>query len=299
MKLRRVFDDQVDETLAEELRNAALSADCPLPLSPARAVDELLRFAAAHNLADRPVRGKVNHSLRVCALAYELARGQSEVDASEAFLAGLTHDIGRFPQWAMFGNFIDAQTCDHGELSAELLGTFGYLGRYLGASQERNTMAPEYAGRPARVEDLPAPAREACTRVVSAIRVHNGLSLPKGLDARTRSLAVLLRDADKCDILHLFAAREAAMATEEVEGTVSAEILDAIAEKRTADRTKISTPADRALMKACIAFGLTLLAARAYVREGSFVEQYLSSIGFRDGHAQEVADAMAVAWRSA
>lgn len=89
------------------------------------------------------------------------------------------------------------------------------------------------------------------------------------------------------------------METEEVKGTVSAKILDAIAEKRTADRTKISTPADRALMKACIAFGLTLPAARAYVREGSFVEQYLSSIGFRDGHAQEVADTMAVARRSA
>ena len=260
-----------------------------LPLEPRAAVNEFVRFAAMFNLADRPIRSKLNHSLRVAYLSWAFAHEVGDVDESLALLAGLTHDVARFPQWAMFGNFIDAQTCDHGELSAELLGKYGYLRCYLLGGADRNSVAPEYGAAPVALDELPAVTQLGLNYVVEAIRWHNKLALPEGVDSPAHRLALLLRDADKCDILHLFAARGLGAPSASIKGEPTEESFSAVAERRTCDRTKTVTEADRAISKACLAFGLETELGRAYVRDGSFVAAYLDGLTFESREAAGLA----------
>ena len=35
--------------------------------------------------------------------------------------AGLLHDVGRFPQYSMYGTFFDSASVDHGCLGAEII----------------------------------------------------------------------------------------------------------------------------------------------------------------------------------
>ena len=78
-----------------------------------------------------------------------------------AWLLGLLHDIGRFEQVKRYNTFNDSQSVDHAELGADILFKEGLIDRFPTVS------LPE--GWPKTAE--------------TAIRQHNKLALPDGLDA--------------------------------------------------------------------------------------------------------------------
>lgn len=201
--------------------------------------------------------------------AREIARAQGTVDERWAMLAGLLHDVSRFFQWAMYGGFSDRTTCDHGDLSAALLDDFGYLRRYVG---DGAASTPEAAG------------------LVEAVRHHNKLALPDGLDPATDALARVLRDADKIDILHLFAVDDVFGASSVVEGTPSEEALRAVAERRCCNRRLLNgSPSDTCLSKACLAFGMETGAGRRSLARLGYAVAYLDGLEFRNPLAAEAA----------
>lgn len=262
MEAPKVFDDRIDDGLAADLEATGSDLEGPAPFDPAAAVAEFMRLAGAFDLADRPPRSKVNHTLRVAWHARELARAQDTVDERWAMLAGLLHDVSRFFQWAMYGDFSDRATCDHGDLSAALLDDFGYLRRYI----------------------VPAAAStDEAVGLVEAVRLHNKLALHDGLDPATEALARVLRDADKIDILHLFTVDDIFGASPVVEGRPSEEALRAVAERRCCDRRLLNGSAsDTCLSKACLAFGMETGAGRESLGRLGYAVAYLDGLEFRD-----------------
>jgi hypothetical protein len=118
---------------------------------------------------------KKNHSYRVAELMETIAAKANLSDGVKAmaFVAGLFHDIGRFPQFMKYNTFNDAVSADHAALSVEVLQNEGIL------------------------SDLQAGVSEA---ICSAIQHHNKAAVPDDLPEDTLALANLLRDADKLDI---------------------------------------------------------------------------------------------------
>ncbi len=124
---------------------------------------------------------KKDHSYRVAENCEKIARSL-ELTADEielAFLTGLYHDIGRFPQLEKYNTFNDATSVDHADLSFEVINKNGVF------------------------DNLEPDIKKA---IETAILYHNKLALPKGLTEKELLLGKILRDADKLDILQVLSA---------------------------------------------------------------------------------------------
>jgi len=140
------------------------------------------RFLTGDATDDARVNLKREHSLKVLDEARMLTR-TLDVDPGLAgliHLAALFHDTGRFPQYAAYKTFRDAQSVDHGRLGVATL-------------NRENLLA-----------DLPRASRAL---ICGAIVMHNRFALPAAVAARPESpltlAAHVVRDADKLDILRV------------------------------------------------------------------------------------------------
>ncbi len=88
-------------------------------------------------------------------------------------VAALLHDVGRYKQLEQYGTFADRDSVNHAELSLEVIDAEDVL-RYLSKEEQKV--------------------------VVNAIRYHNTITIPDGLDAESEQAVRILRDADKIDI---------------------------------------------------------------------------------------------------
>ncbi len=142
-------------------------------------------YVARFDATDPKIALKRDHTLRVAALAEQIAATVPELAAPEdvdlAWLLGLLHDVGRFEQVRHYGTFSDADSTSHALLGAKVLfdgldGAAPTIRDYVDDASEDNLLR-------------------------TAVSLHSSWRLPPDLSARTRALCEVLRDADKADIL--------------------------------------------------------------------------------------------------
>lgn len=124
---------------------------------------------------------KRKHSLLVAHNAKAIAGQELESPRLRplAHMAGLLHDVGRFPQYKVHRTFKDSDSVNHGHLGSKVLRGEGVLAGL------------DPAGRRA---------------VLGAVHMHNRRFLPKYLPSDVRTLTRVTRDADKLDILRVMLA---------------------------------------------------------------------------------------------
>jgi hypothetical protein len=125
----------------------------------------------------RNIALKVEHTYRVCENMVRIALVESPGEALLGEAVALLHDVGRFPQYARYGTFRDADSVNHGELGARVVEAEGVLG-----------------GLPAGEQDS----------IVAAVKYHNAFKLPRLGSPWALHLLELVRDADKLDIWRVF-----------------------------------------------------------------------------------------------
>jgi hypothetical protein len=118
---------------------------------------------------------KRKHSFGVWSAVRFIAREKSmrEEDRLIAEAAALLHDVGRFPQYARYGTFLDSMSVNHGELGSGILLSEGAL------------------------SSLSLREREL---IISAVKHHNAYRMPDSGDKRQELFLRLIRNADKIDI---------------------------------------------------------------------------------------------------
>jgi hypothetical protein len=129
--------------------------------------------------ADRNIILKEGHTARVRREIREFGEslGLPGEDLRLAEAASLLHDVGRFPQYALYKTFSDRRSCDHAAFSVQVLRDEGVL------------------------DDLDPRERDLIVKVVS---YHNRASIPQEEpDGRCIFFSKLLRDADKLDVWSL------------------------------------------------------------------------------------------------
>lgn len=144
-----------------------------------KAFDE---YTSKFDMNNRITLLKYNHSYRVSKLSNMLAN-KLQLDSNDielATLIGLIHDIGRFEQIKEFNTLSDINTMDHADFGTYLL-------------FERNLISKFYN----KAEDY-----EIIRRSVSG---HNKYSINKVYDDRIMIHLNIIRDADKIDILNIWA----------------------------------------------------------------------------------------------
>ncbi|MBW1982034.1 MAG: HD domain-containing protein [Deltaproteobacteria bacterium] len=137
--------------------------------------DYVAEFLTANGEQNKAILLKQEHTERTCReitlLGAELGLDNSCLLVAET--AALLHDVGRFPQWARYGTFIDCKSEDHAQLALAVLHSHKILQR------------------------IPAKEGQA---ILEAIRLHSSRQIPHDLPAHILFLTRLLRDADKLDI---------------------------------------------------------------------------------------------------
>ena len=148
-------------------------------------------YTSEYDLDNTMIRLKAEHTIKVAQIAERIAVsiGMKDDEIDFAWFLGLLHDIGRFEQVRRYGTFSDAKSIDHAELGADLLFRDGLLDNFIKGC-EASELSRWISGR----------WREIAER---AIRLHNKLALPEGLDDTMRTYCELLRDADKADIFRV------------------------------------------------------------------------------------------------
>ncbi|WP_445952293.1 HD domain-containing protein [Thermodesulfitimonas sp.] len=139
------------------------------------------RFDTPDPLIRRGIRYKAAHTGRVCRNILQIGRslGLEEEDLRLAETIALFHDLGRFKQVFRYRTFDDRLSENHALLSVQELEAAAILSPLAAADR-----------------DL----------ILKAIAFHNLPALPPNLEDRQLLFARLIRDADKLDILGLFAA---------------------------------------------------------------------------------------------
>lgn len=227
-----------------------------------RAKSAFLQYAEQYDTQNTMIFHKIEHTLRVAELSERFA-GAIGMDAEDAYCAwffGLLHDIGRFEQVRRFGTFVDSQSVDHAELSADILFKDGLIRRF-------------------PTEGLPA---DWLAMAEPVIRQHNKLSLSQSLNDRTRRFAELLRDADKTDIFRVVASIPfedrigSSRGSLQETGEASPEVMACVAAHRCVPRAARRSVFDGRISHCCMAFELVFDISRRTVKEEGWLRALMA-----------------------
>ena len=185
-------------------------------------VDQAVEDAGSATRRKKFLQLKVRHTKEVIGLCEEIARlkGWSDEQVMMARIAGLLHDVGRFPQMARYGTFHDEKSVDHGLLGLRLIDEAGVLA------------------------DIPALVRDALR---FAVRWHNHLEYPSGNSEEEHSISLLkvVKDADRIDIMRVLKIEMIdKMLDDEDELSVSVGLLEKVERGEEVERTMIRTKVD-------------------------------------------------------
>jgi putative nucleotidyltransferase with HDIG domain len=224
-----------------------------------RAEQAFRDYSEKYDTSDVKITLKIDHTFRVACIADRIA-GSLKADRDFAWFLGLLHDIARFEQHTRYGTFKDAKSVDHAEFGADLL----FRGdRLIDAF-------PKYTGIP----DWESVAE-------TAIRLHNKLNLPDGLDKTTYLYSTILRDADKIDILRVNCETPRTEIYDlPPEAFTDSQITEAVYEDimsgRNVDRRNSSTGIDYILGHIGFVYGLVFPESLRMVEEQGYLDELLS-----------------------
>ena len=229
------------------------------------AKEVFLAYTDKFDTTDTKIWLKVEHSLRVAEVAEEIAqrknRTNEETDA--AWFMGLLHDFGRFEQLKRYGTFVDKDSVDHAELGADILFVDGYINKF----EESQSAVLD-------------PKEKQMTEI--AIRAHNKLYVPEGLDERTFFFTQLLRDADKTDIFRVLAEipyekRSNPKPVPAERTAAREEVMKCVAEHRCVPRTALSNRSEfeALISQCCMAFELVFSESKEIVKRQGYLKRLL------------------------
>lgn len=142
--------------------------------------DYALSFAPSPEQVPSAIQLKLEHTFDVCSITDIITEREQAFTAERAkYLASLAaffHDVSRFRQYRDYHTFRDAESFDHGAVSAEIF------------------------EREFHVEGL---TPQEIRLVSTAIRHHNKRTLPQDIRQDTLPYAQIVRDADKLSILKI------------------------------------------------------------------------------------------------
>lgn len=197
-------------------------------------------FHSENEEDQRNIDLKIEHTRNVCLNIVEIAES-IPLDDNGVRLAesvGLFHDIGRFPQYARYKTFRDADSKNHGLIGVKTLASENVLGALDG--HER---------------DL----------ILNAIKFHNAYAIPPGLGAEEKLYLKMIRDADKVDIFRVFIEYYESPKEQRASATAfgvpdtpeySRDMLERLARKCVASYSHIKTENDFKIMKLSWVFDL-------------------------------------------
>lgn len=226
----------------------------------------LVGFAREHFLADAQDRAnmalKLDHCLRVFQEAETITTREAlPLNATRRSLwAALFHDVGRFPQYAVYKTFDDRKSTDHGRLGVRTL-------------KRRCLLKP--------LDELDRKA------VLTAVTLHNKRFLPPSLPDWAAVPVRVVRDADKLDIFqvvlnHLRPGSRTnpvvTMGLRDEPGVCTDALVQQILAGKLGDYARMRTLNDFRLLLCSWAYDLNFPASRQAVQDRGYLNELLDEL---------------------
>ena len=214
-------------------------------------------YVSSYDLNDINIERKFYHSIRVRNNAKEIAESLNLTndDVSLASFIGLTHDIGRFLQWKVYGTFADTKSIDHALLSVQVLFGKDYKCGFNISDVDANVI-----------------------RV--AIYNHNKYKVQDDVTKRELLFANIVRDADKVDLLYLLGEED--IPINEDGSEVTSVIHDAFMRHEPIKITECKTNTDRVLVKFAFVFDLNFVKSFEIVDREKLLDKFYDNLKYKD-----------------
>ena len=144
--------------------------------------DKFDEYVMKYDINEKMIGYKYNHSYRVVHQAEEICRSLNTdtVERDLASLIALLHDIARFRQWTEYKTFSDKDSIDHADEGVKILFDEGEIKNYICDKEDYDV-------------------------IKKAITYHNKISIDtENMNEREKMHCMIIRDADKLDILYAF-----------------------------------------------------------------------------------------------
>ena len=184
------------------------------------AIEEFTKYTNNYLEYGEMIQLKINHTLRVVDLCERIAKSLNLTD-EEIYVSkiiGLLHDIGRFEQWKQYNTFRDQSSVDHADFGVEVLKKDNLIRKFI---------------KDDSYDDI----------ILKSIKYHNKFEIPNDLDAKTDLFLKIIRDADKIDILKLYAVEEFKRELDDVE--FSKEVYESLLNHKCISKYNLKSKSDR------------------------------------------------------
>ena len=231
-------------------------------MNKAQALKAFNDYVSDYNSNDTRVALKIAHTFRVAEISERIALSidkNEKINPEFSWFLGLLHDIGRFEQVKRYDTFKDAFSTDHAELGADILFNENLIKKF-------------------PCDELEALEKDWRKISETAVRVHNKLKVPEGLDKKTEIYSNILRDADKTDIFRVFS--EPPYDKQELENlTVRDEILRCVREHHCVPKAAVEINALESLTVICsMSFEIIYPETKKIILEQGFLKKLILKI---------------------
>ena len=215
-------------------------------------LEQFKKYVETFDMDDTNIALKYYHSLRVMNICKLISKnaGFNKADIKIAEIIGLLHDYGRFPQWRDYHTYNDHESIEHADLAVELL---------FNKKQIKNFWNKE----------------EDYDEIYDAIKYHSKLRVPKNLSSHNRMMCKVIRDADKLDILYLYADKHIEFPED---GEVSINVKENFDNEQIIDKRKLKTKADFGLVVLALVFDLNFKCSFEYLKKYKLINQIYENI---------------------
>ena len=195
------------------------------------------------------IRRKYYHSKRVSTISKKIAENLSWPleDVKLATQIGLLHDIGRFDEWTTYKCF--NKNMDHGSYGAYLLNKEENALRFNIKESEKQ-------------------------KLLDAIYYHNKLKLPSTL--KKDKFCLLIRDADKLDIIYQLSQREIVM--ENNTHVISKEVFKEFNKGTTITNKYVKTYADKVLSILALVYDINYAYTFELLKDFNYINKIYDSL---------------------
>lgn len=216
-------------------------------------LEEFKNYVSNYDMSDNNIERKYYHSLRVKSLCQVIAKyaGFNDEDIKIAEVVGLLHDYGRFPQWEKYKTYRDNLSIDHADYAVEKLFDEGQIANYW-------TNTDDY------------------DEIYDAIKYHNKLNIPDDLSKHNKLLCQVIRDADKLDILYLYASNTCKFVS--LDDEISEKVKNDFNNEKLIDYKDIKYPVDHFIQTLALVYDLNFKYSFEHLKKYKIFDQIYDNV---------------------
>lgn len=221
-------------------------------------------FVNKYDVNDNEIKSKYEHSKRVMEIGIRICESLNNMTQDQINLVKiicLFHDIGCFDQIKYLNSFDDSKSFDHAGKSVEILFDRKLIQNFNISYDESEI-------------------------VKNAIYYHNKYEVPDYLDENTKFFCSIIRDADKIDILFLYANQMSKSIT--IDSNPSITLYEEFKKFKTIKNELVSNETDKLLLILAFVFDLHFKYSWIQIKDNKYIDMIIDNVKYNSDRFKDI-----------